>query len=345
MKTKGVIVKLNRRLLRKLIIETLAGEPQPLNEQMSLKQVVDGFGSDDQFNELKGQSTKNKVIAIQQIVGAKPDGSWKTKTDEAWKSWLENAVKEVYSEAEQEGMQDDVKSATSNWKEYALASKGEYEPNINGVLKFIVELAKGNAKKVAAAKKAKADDKSADAVGRIIYNFRRKLTGDTGYNGLGDLPKLVRTNKRLSEPLSMNVEMTSFKLKNASTGDSKFVKALFEPNSVYESDIKQLASTFDITYRDETLIRIKCYPNTDDLSNPDLKCNASTGKTVSGATVKISTVDSFTLKELMNDKSSVAVKTSKVTLSKGGLAWLILRVWLAFFKEAQHGTYTYSMET
>ena len=64
MRTKGVIVKLNRRLLRKLIIETLAGEPQLINEGdhtpgMSLKQVVDGFGSDEAFNELKGISTKD----------------------------------------------------------------------------------------------------------------------------------------------------------------------------------------------------------------------------------------------------------------------------------------------
>ena len=114
-------MKLNRSIVRKLIIESL----QKLNENENLE-------DEDFVSDIKSKSNKEKIAAIQGLidgqldVGLEADGVWGKNTDKAWARWLEVKQKDM-----PEGI--DIEKAGTDWKN----NHGSFEPNINGILDFI----------------------------------------------------------------------------------------------------------------------------------------------------------------------------------------------------------------
>jgi len=136
---KGAIVKLNRATIRKLIIDSLTGKPQRLNE--AVEKVKELIPNNEALDDIISLGTKDKVNVMQQIIGTTSDGVWGDDTNDAWEKWLIDAVKEAYSEEQQGNMLAGVDKATSDWQGFSAESGGEYKANIDGVLKYMFDLA------------------------------------------------------------------------------------------------------------------------------------------------------------------------------------------------------------
>jgi hypothetical protein len=136
---KGAIVKLNRATIRKLIIDSLTGKPQRLNE--AVEKVKELIPDNEALDDIISLGTKDKVNVMQQIIGTTSDGVWGDDTNDAWEKWLIDAVKEAYSEEQQGNMLAGVDKATSDWQGFSAESGGEYKANIDGVLKYMFDLA------------------------------------------------------------------------------------------------------------------------------------------------------------------------------------------------------------
>ena len=273
MKTKGAIVKLNRHIIRKLIIESLAGKPQRLNE--AVEKVQELIPDESALDDLISTRTKDKVNYLQQIIGATPDGVWGDNTNKAWKKWLNDAVKEAYSEEQQEAMLAGVEKATSDWQGFAAESEGKYAANIDGVLKYMFDLAnkqvdlenKRSAARVAARSKLldsinSGIKKLSDKELKDSFNDRRSKAKST--EELKAIQKEVEAAVAKQNKAKLEKKAKSNKLKgwNADSYSSSKV------NNINVAKFKiEIASTYHSDYAKKAgagpdIIRVSIVPNT-----------------------------------------------------------------------------------
>jgi len=167
MKTKGAIVKLNRKTLRKMIIESLLQEQRKSNPKVKTLQGKIGMDVKDQ------------------------DGFWGDDTNAAWVLWLKGVSEENDNPL--------LVNAGSDWQTFGnspWAKDFNYSGNIDGVLNFIDDIEGGLHKEEGAKEKLKATVEKEEGSEQKAEETKRK-------EGAKDIPKKKEKPKpklRYSEP-------------------------------------------------------------------------------------------------------------------------------------------------